>query len=485
MFRLSPRITRTLGAALALSLSAGAASVSAASNHPDAERHERHARHARGAAAPTVVQVLGDSSANHVSSWSDGTNKVTVRTEGAGIKAEFNGKQVIELGSLEVGRAEYSEGANTLIVTAEDGAVTATLNGETVVSFDTLDSGHAHAWAGDEDAVRDARRSARRMVEKLRLGMEADQGQRQSRLIDRLRGAGAMGFAGQQMPRVMIGVTMLSGDEADELPESADPRKITVISSVIEGLPADVAGLQKNDIIVGINGSDDASPEAVRRSIKEKNAGESLAIKILRRDENGAYTPKELTLNLAAYDADALGTPQAWAFSSGGANPGRFEESTRRIEELGSELRDLSAELKAIGERVHEAESAKIREELGAQMRDLGERMRLISEQMAEAAGGMDFALELFGDLGSGGAMNLPRLWLEGPRGPALVVPPAPPVPPAAPTAPAPAAAPIPEPDSRLERLDSRLERLERMIERLAEQQEREAPRSGDRAKEN
>lgn len=104
-------------------------------------------------------------------------------------------------------------------------------------------------------------------------------------------------------PRVMIGITM--GDVSETLAAQLgiDASRATVVSGVREGLPAEAAGLERYDVIVGVGASDDASSEALRRRLAEMEPGEELVLTVLRGGEE-----REVGVELEAYDPGRLGT---------------------------------------------------------------------------------------------------------------------------------------------------------------------------------
>jgi S1-C subfamily serine protease len=93
-------------------------------------------------------------------------------------------------------------------------------------------------------------------------------------------------------PRRMIGVTMgrVDGALASQLTD-VDPERSTLILGVIGDMPADRAGVKEHDIVVQIDGSDDASPDDLARAIRRKDAGEELKLRVIR-----AGQPLELTV---------------------------------------------------------------------------------------------------------------------------------------------------------------------------------------------
>ena len=103
-------------------------------------------------------------------------------------------------------------------------------------------------------------------------------------------------------PPVMLGITMesVNADLAEHF--EIDGEVATMIGSVLEGLPAERAGLRARDIVIRIDGERDASQDGIRRVLSEKSPGETIRMKILR-----AGQPKTIKVKLDAFSADALG----------------------------------------------------------------------------------------------------------------------------------------------------------------------------------
>jgi hypothetical protein len=115
-------------------------------------------------------------------------------------------------------------------------------------------------------------------------------------------------------PPVMLGVTLSSPSEALRNQLGLAPEGGILINSVVEGLPADRAGLKPFDIIVQLNGSREvATQTALRDILRERKPGDTLKVTVLRGGEK-----RELTLKLEAYDAGKLNA----AFPEAPAVPG-------------------------------------------------------------------------------------------------------------------------------------------------------------------
>ena len=103
-------------------------------------------------------------------------------------------------------------------------------------------------------------------------------------------------------PKAMLGVQLAPPGEALEIHLRLDPDLATMLSRVYEGLAADGAGLEKYDIIVAINGDDEAGPENVRRILSEKEPGEEITLTIIHKGKK-----RKVHVELQEYDAKELG----------------------------------------------------------------------------------------------------------------------------------------------------------------------------------
>ena len=107
---------------------------------------------------------------------------------------------------------------------------------------------------------------------------------------------------GAEHPPVMMGIQLDEPSEALAYHLGIDREKSTMVAAVYKDLPASGAGLDVHDIIVSINGSEDAGPDALRKTLAESEAGDELALEIIHKGER-----KTVTVNLVAYDAEKLG----------------------------------------------------------------------------------------------------------------------------------------------------------------------------------
>ena len=105
-----------------------------------------------------------------------------------------------------------------------------------------------------------------------------------------------------------------------------DGGQCSALGMVIPGLPLAQAGIRPHDIIVAVDGSPNASPEAIRAVVRAKKPGDAIAFSVVR-----AGRRTETTVTLAAWDPKhmvrPLGAPMpkppttAASHPAGGAAP--------------------------------------------------------------------------------------------------------------------------------------------------------------------
>ncbi len=115
--------------------------------------------------------------------------------------------------------------------------------------------------------------------------------------------AGAEEF---KAPPVMMGVQLGRADSTLCGHLGLDREKVTLLAGVYEGLPADAAGLEPYDLIVSINGSDDAGPAAVRKALEGMKAGDTVNLTVIQKGVR-----KDVTVTLEAYDRKRLNMAKA------------------------------------------------------------------------------------------------------------------------------------------------------------------------------
>lgn len=134
-------------------------------------------------------------------------------------------------------------------------------------------------------------------------------------------------------PKVMVGIRMSDEDGA------------VTIDEVIEGTPAEKAGVESGDALVSIDGRPVKQVSDVRDALKDKNPGDAVKI-VVKRD--GAE--KELSVTLAEYQARKLGAAPE-ALSIPGADDGNgwwtAQDEDRWVAEAKKQVEKAIEEIRA------------------------------------------------------------------------------------------------------------------------------------------
>ncbi|MFG0252449.1 MAG: PDZ domain-containing protein, partial [Phycisphaerales bacterium JB038] len=86
-------------------------------------------------------------------------------------------------------------------------------------------------------------------------------------------------------PKVMIGITMDDIGPALASHLKLDPKTVTMIQTVVDGQPGDLAGLQAFDIILAADGTHPMTSGHLFKVLQAKEPGDKLALKIMRAGE--------------------------------------------------------------------------------------------------------------------------------------------------------------------------------------------------------
>lgn len=135
-----------------------------------------------------------------------------------------------------------------------------------------------------------------------------------------LRGNAAGGWAQdrapaavQSQPKVMLGVVMGEPEATTVEHLGLDAKKAVLLERVVDGLPADKAGLQDKDIIIGFGEkAEPRSADEIRKILAKAEPGTVVKVKVIRKGH-----PKVMELKLEAFNAQALGRAPAAGGGSG------------------------------------------------------------------------------------------------------------------------------------------------------------------------
>lgn len=345
---------------------------------------QRTIRAALLAAIAGTVIVPGASAQNvnetrSIISTSNADNAARVEVRADKYKITLNGKEV-KSGLLSDAWTdldlvdENGESVGTVTRTGDEfGIVLNDENGDPVSTAGNLFGNSAQAHRAAIIAERDAVRAA----------MRASGGAQAPIARAYATAAGQWG----NPPRTMLGVTLDNPGEALCAQLGIDREKSTILTSVTDGLPASKSGLKLYDVITDVNG-ESASPDTLRRFLREKNAGDTLNLKVV-----SAGSRKDVVVNLESYDAGKLNvtTAGAWAPSNnafgGGGLTGSFTVNTIEddMQENSRKLEELAAELEKASQGLQSSKDAKAMEAFSEQMNKIGEEMRKRGEEMARA----------------------------------------------------------------------------------------------------
>lgn len=151
-------------------------------------------------------------------------------------------------------------------------------------------------------------------------------------------------------PPVMLGVTMEQPGRSLTKHLGINPARTTLLVDVIPGLPAAKAGLEDHDLVVAVNGSEDASPHDIRNRLKDMKAGDAITFTIRRGINN-----KTVTLQAVAWQAEHMVRPiHAGSFSKPGLSdqadkdtaPRELAPIMDRLDRIEKQLQQLNAQSK-------------------------------------------------------------------------------------------------------------------------------------------
>jgi hypothetical protein len=337
----------------------------------------------------------------------------------------------------------WSDGKNEIRISRKNGKVVVRLNGEEVMNIDDEDLFQAE--------IGDARQRelARTIRDRVRQGLAP--------LAPEAPVPPGVAWAFGQSPKVMIGVTMETAAEAGtDVPAGVDAEDATVMTRVVEGLPADKAGLKEGDLVLKINGNAPASPGDIRDAIRDLNPGDTLSFRVRRE---GAE--QDISITLDKYDPEKLGSRRWYgSWSDDETAPEALsEEDIKRLDELRAKMEQTSGKLADVGRHMARAKDKAERERLGLEMEELGSVMAELGSEMGELSG-HEFGWRgllpgarghTFGDF--------PKVMIERGPGPrAFVVP-------------APEAQGGPAEEDRIGKLEQKIDKIEKLLEKLAEKE--------------
>lgn len=192
-----------------------------------------------------------------------------------------------------------------------------------------------------------------------------------------------------ERPPVMLGVLLDGPSEALQAQLGVSEYAI-VIEKVMDGLPADKAGLRQWDIIVEIDGDEIDGEGLLRDILMESEPGDELDLVVIRKGE-----AIDLELELIAYDSKMLGgtAPSAITIEGRAAEPRRpgvgqprrsFPWGQRGGEEAQRAIEDAMRQIEELGIlQNNEEASKKLREQIQRMERELSTQAEELSRSRA------------------------------------------------------------------------------------------------------
>jgi hypothetical protein len=120
--------------------------------------------------------------------------------------------------------------------------------------------------------------------------------------------------APQPQPKVMLGVVMAEPDPMILEHLGLDIEKAVLLERVVDGLPADKAGLEDKDIIIGFGEkAEPRSADEIRKVLAKAEPGSTVKVKVIRKGH-----PVTVDLKFEAFDAQALGRATGMTMGAGG-----------------------------------------------------------------------------------------------------------------------------------------------------------------------
>lgn len=270
-----------------------------------------------GLATPALALTIVAGAAVAQQGGSSGTYEVIVETEpqdkADAPRARVASRQAAQQSQVVVEVQKEADGNNIWVRRVNDDPIVVKLNGKELKK-------HQYTFKNGVVTINtDGNRFELRMPQQLIA--EAGDGPLAGRIrlveppaISQLRGNVAGGWAQerapeavQSQPKVMLGVVMGEPEATTVEHLGLHAKKAVLLERVVDGLPADKAGLQDKDIIIGFGEkAEPRSADEIRKVLAKAEPGTVVKVKVIRKGH-----PKTFDLKLEAFNAQALGRAPA------------------------------------------------------------------------------------------------------------------------------------------------------------------------------
>jgi hypothetical protein len=139
---------------------------------------------------------------------------------------------------------------------------------------------------------------------------------------------------------VMIGIRMTEPGDPLRAHLNLGDRKVIMIEEAIEGLPAAAAGVRTHDIVIAIDGTDDATPEVLQKVLMGKKPGDILVLRVLRGGEKKTievkvkeFDPEKLGASAPSAPASIANPLMTWSTQGGAQSQEELEKMMVRLRE--------------------------------------------------------------------------------------------------------------------------------------------------------
>lgn len=259
-------------------------------------------------------------------------------------------------------------------------------------------------------------------------------------------------FRGVVGPRPMIGVMLGRVDDALAAQIGVRPNEVILITDVTPERPAAKAGVQRFDVVTGINDKSPVTEDDLREAVRAGKSGDTILLRVLRKGQSH---------DIAVVIEESEPLARVWN--------DKAAEELMRAQELATEgMAQARARMHA-AQRLWENQKINwedLREKLAAELREAA--TKLSDEERAKIEESIRNLTESLRNLDI--SIDLPRIQIFRGEGDddVLMVRPATPAPPSSPRI----GTVGPGSEQRLRTLEERMARIEELLERLVKSRE-------------